>query len=141
VIVSDVQRERMDMLTSYEAPHNLPVIQFAKLAGKSRDQINREIKAGKLLTLSMGNRGQRIPDWQLDPIKSQLTNALMKKAHGFDVWDLYRALIQTSEKLNKRSPVDAVTTENLEEVVAVVYDLLRKGENINTMAFVQCARP
>src|SRR6218665_1348674 len=41
---TDFQRSPAKMLATYEAPHNLPVPVFAKLAGKSRDQINREIK-------------------------------------------------------------------------------------------------
>jgi hypothetical protein len=63
VTMSKAQSERMEMLQIYESPYNLPVPRFAKLAGKSRDQIHREIWAGKLLTLKIGNRGQRIPDW------------------------------------------------------------------------------
>ncbi|MBN0210298.1 integrase, partial [Pseudomonas aeruginosa] len=63
--VSAIQREREEMLTIYESPSSLPVPLFGKLAGKSKDQINRELKAGKLLSISLGNRGQRVPDWQL----------------------------------------------------------------------------
>ncbi|ULR30674.1 tyrosine-type recombinase/integrase [Dickeya fangzhongdai] len=76
--VSELQRERMEMLAAYGAPHNLPVVQFAKLAGKSKEQISREIKAGKLLTICLGNRGQRVPDWQLVPMKLKLTQVMMK---------------------------------------------------------------
>lgn len=82
--MSDIQRNRMEMLAIYDAPHNLPVSQFAKLAGKSRDQINREIKAGKLLTLNIGNRWQHIPDWQLEPIKHRLVYDLPKQAAGIE---------------------------------------------------------
>ena len=51
---------------------HLPLLVFARLAGKSQDQINRDIKARRLLSLSLGNRGQRIPDWQLDPLRHKL---------------------------------------------------------------------
>lgn len=127
VVISDVQRERMEILSIYEAPHNLLVTQFAKLAGKSRDQINREIKAGKLLTLSIGNRGQRIPEWQLDPIKHQITHLLMKKFDGIDPWQLYRVLTQRSEQLNGRSAIEAVTTNNIDEVIDFVSAVLKIG--------------
>jgi hypothetical protein len=60
--VSDIQRERAEMLATDEASSNLSLMVFARLAGKSRDQINRDIKARLLLSLSLGNRGQRIPD-------------------------------------------------------------------------------
>jgi hypothetical protein len=71
--ISDIHRARQEMLSAFEASQNLPVTLFAKLAGKSRDQVNCKLKAGKLLALRMGNRGQRVPNWQLDPIKSKLT--------------------------------------------------------------------
>lgn len=40
-VVSDVRRERMELFEIYEAPHNLPVVKLARLAGKSQGQINR----------------------------------------------------------------------------------------------------
>lgn len=36
------------MLSIYEAPTNLPLPAFARLAGKSRDQINRDMKSRRL---------------------------------------------------------------------------------------------
>ena len=59
--MSAIQREREEMLAIYESPNNLPVPLFGKLAGKSKDQINRELKAGKLLSISLGNRGSVFP--------------------------------------------------------------------------------
>lgn len=126
IVLSDLQRERMEMLSIYEAPHNLPVVQFARLAGKSRDQINREIKAGKLLTLSMGNRGQRIPEWQLDPLKQRLVQSTMKRMEGVDSWQLYRKLLQHRESLGG-SAIEMVSAANLQDVMtAVCYDLMRR---------------
>ncbi|MEN1627472.1 integrase, partial [Pseudomonas aeruginosa] len=77
--VSVIQREREEMLAIYESPSSLPVPLFGKLAGKSKDQINRELKAGKLLSISLGNRGQRVPDWQLVPLKHKLAQVLMNQ--------------------------------------------------------------
>lgn len=90
--VSAIQREREEMLAIYESPNNLPVPLFGKLAGKSKDQINRELKAGKLLSISLGNRGQRVPDWQLVPLKHRLAQVLMNQYPHADSWDLYRML-------------------------------------------------
>ena len=120
VAISGFQRERMEMLEIYEAPHNLPVVQFARLAGKSRDQINREIKAGKLLTLTMGNRGQRIPDWQLDPLKQALVCAVLHQVEDVDSWLLYRMLSQPRETLEGRSAIEAVSSSNLVEMIQMV---------------------
>ncbi|MFJ5483588.1 tyrosine-type recombinase/integrase [Pectobacterium actinidiae] len=119
VVVSDLQRERMGMLATYEAPHNLPVVQFAKLAGKSKDQVNREIKAGKLLTINLGNRGQRIPEWQLDPLKQRLVESVMKRTMGTDSWQLYRELLQPRESLGG-SAIEMVSTANLHEVTELL---------------------
>ncbi|MDT4852116.1 hypothetical protein FQZ97_863360 [compost metagenome] len=119
-VVSEVQRERMELLETYESPHNLPVVQFARLAGKSRDQINREIKAGKLLTLSMGTRGQRIPDWQLDPLKQGLVQAVLMRAEVVDSWRLYELLLQPRGSLEGRSAIESVSLANIHEVVQMV---------------------
>lgn len=64
--VSGIERERAKMLATFEVSGNLPMLVFARLAGKSRDQINLDIKARRVLSLSLENHGQRIPDWQLD---------------------------------------------------------------------------
>lgn len=114
---SDFQRERLEMLEIDEAPHNLPVVQFARLAGKSRDQINREIKADKLLTLNVGNRGQCIPDWQLDPFKQELVHMLLQQVKDVDSWQLYRMLSQPRTPLGGRSAIDAASSKNLQELV------------------------
>ena len=78
LVPSDIQRERMELFDVFEAPHNLPVAAFAKMAGKSRRWISYEIKAGNLLALNVGNRGQRVPDWHLDPLKHELIQSVLK---------------------------------------------------------------
>ncbi|MDH1440529.1 tyrosine-type recombinase/integrase [Pseudomonas sp. GD03721] len=133
--VSEFQRERMEMLETYEAPYNLPVVQYARLAGKSRDQINREIKAGKLLTLSMGNRGQRVPDWQLDPLKQELVHAVLQRVKDVGSWQLYRMLVQPREMLGGRSAIEAVSSTNLHEITQMaVRDLAGGGYPIEAIA-------
>ena len=47
------QRQRMELVDVFEAPHNLPVAEYAKMAGKSRRWIGYEIKAGNLLALNL----------------------------------------------------------------------------------------
>jgi integrase len=111
--VSAIQREREEMLAIYESPNNLPVPLFGKLAGKSKDQINRELKAGKLLSISLGNRGQRVPDWQLVPLKHKLAQVLMNQCPHADSWDLYRMLTQPHPDLGDRAAIDAVTPTNV----------------------------
>ncbi|MCW2478011.1 tyrosine-type recombinase/integrase [Candidatus Symbiopectobacterium sp. NZEC135] len=119
-IITEIQKKRIDMLNIYEKPHNLSVSQFAKLAGKSRDQINREIKANKLLTINIGNRGQRIPDWQLDPIKQKLIQSVLKLSEKVDSWTVYQALSNKIKKLNNQSPIDVVNANNLHEIIPII---------------------
>jgi integrase len=123
-VVTDIQRERAQMLATFEAPHNLPLPVFAKLTGKSRHQINREIQSGRLLSLNLGNRGQRIPDWQLDPVRQQLIHTILERAEGVDRWTLYRTLSEPIDRLQGRAPVEAVTLQNLQEAAGAVFSAL-----------------
>src|SRR3546814_20028547 len=95
------------MLAIYEAPDNLPVPLFAKLAGKSKDQINRELKAGKLLSINLGNRGQRIPDWHLVPLKQKLAQILLKQCPDTDTWALYHLLPKPHAKRAAQADLEA----------------------------------
>lgn len=118
--ISDIQQRRLEMLEIYESPQVLPVPTFAKLAGKSKDQINREIKAGKLIALTIGNRGQRIPDWHLDPIKDELVFSILQRAGEVDRWKLYRTLSRPHRFFKDRPPVEVVTHANLKQTAEAV---------------------
>lgn len=115
--LSEIQREREEMLTIYDSPSSLPVPLFAKLAGKSRDQINRELKAGKLLSIGIGNRGQRVPDWQLAPLKLKLAQAMLSRLIQADAWELYRLLTKPHPGLDDRVAIDIVTPANFDKVM------------------------
>ena len=104
----------------YESPSNLPVPLFGKLAGKSKDQINRELKAGKLLSISLGNRGQRVPDWQLEPLKHKLAQVLMNQCPYADSWELYRMLTRPHPDLGDRAAIDVVTATNVPAIVRAI---------------------
>ncbi len=125
--LSPFQRAHAEKLELYEAPHNLPVIAFAKLSGKSRDQINRDIKAGCLLTLTMGNRGQRIPDWQLDPFCQELTSRVLAEARDVDSWSIYQALNTPVKKLGGQRPIEAVREYGVDAVANDARRMLKAG--------------
>jgi hypothetical protein len=112
--VSEVQRKHLKLLEIFEGPNNLSVADYAKLAGESRRWITYEIQIGSLLSLQLGNRGQRVPTWQLDPLKRQLVQSILRKMpRGPNTWDTYHALHQPDESLGNRSPLDAVTIGNM----------------------------
>jgi hypothetical protein len=117
---TELQRGRVLMLKEFRKPHNLPVAEFALLAGKSRQQIYKDVEMRRLLALSIGARGQRIPDWQLDETSKRLTQALLDKARGVDEWTLYYALSEPSEALSGKAPINVVTAGNMERILAAV---------------------
>jgi hypothetical protein len=121
---TDLQQGRALMLQEFRQPHNLPVAGFALLAGKSRQQIYKDVESRRLLALSIGARGQRIPDWQLDETPKKLTQALMEKARGVDEWTLYYALSEPSEALSGKVPVEIVTAGNLTRVLSALLSQL-----------------
>ena len=119
--LSEVQRERMRLLEMFEAPHNLSVADYAKLAGKSRRWITYEIQSGNLLSIQMGHRGQRVPDWQLDPLKRRLVQSVLKQvARGVDTWDIYHALMRPYDELGGRPAIEAVGASSLHLAVRLV---------------------
>lgn len=133
--ISNAQRERMILLDILEAPHNLSVADYGKLAGKSRRWITYEITAGNLLSISLGNRGQRVPDWQLDPLKRQLTQAALKQTQrGVDTWHIYHALTRPHDAFGGLPPIEAVTEGNLSAVVRIVCHVVNEAtqENVRT---------
>lgn len=121
---TDIQRGRAAMLQAYDRPHNLPLPEFARLANKVRQQIYKDIDAGRLLALNVGPRGRKLPDWQLDPVKQRLTQAVLQRASGVDAWTLYRALSEPLEGLDGRSPVEGVTQDSIDAVAKAVFNVL-----------------
>ncbi|MGQ0697478.1 MAG: integrase [Panacagrimonas sp.] len=121
---TDIQRGRATLLEAFDQPHNLPLPEFAGLANKSRQQIYKDIEARRLLALNVGPRGQKLPDWQLDPVKQQLTQAVLQEVEGIDNWTLYRALSEPLEGLGGRAPVDAVTAGSIDDVARAVFNVL-----------------
>lgn len=117
---NQLQRGRALMLKEFRKPHNLTVTQFAELAGKSRQQIYKDLKSKRLLALSVGARGQRIPDWQLEPARKKLTQALLENAPDVDDWTLYYALAEPNEALAGKAPIRAVKIGNLEQILNLV---------------------
>ncbi|MBK6961042.1 MAG: integrase [Gammaproteobacteria bacterium] len=121
---TEIQRGRAAVLEAFDQPHNLPLPDFARLANKSRQQIYKDIEARRLLALNVGPRGQRLPDWQFDPVKQRLTQIVLQAAPEVDAWTLYRALSEPLEGLAGRSPVEAVTADSVDAVAKAVFNVL-----------------
>ncbi len=101
--LSDLQRERLEILEAFEHSDNLVVAEYAKLVGKSRRWITYEIQAGKLLAIQFGNKGQRVPVWQIDPLQRQLVQKVLRRTpRGMDTWNIYHALQTVYADLDER---------------------------------------
>jgi hypothetical protein len=117
---TELQRGRAALLREFRQQHNLPVPSFAQLAGKSRQQVYKDLEMRRLLALSIGARGKRIPDWQLDQTKKALTQAVLEKAPDVDEWTLYHALSEPSHSLAGKVPVQVVTPSNSHRVLRAI---------------------
>ena len=76
----------------------------------------------------MGNRGQRVPDWHLDPLKHALIQAVLKLNRDADPWQIYHALLKARPMLRGRSAIDAVTADNLDKAIMVVSNAVKESE-------------
>lgn len=117
---TDAQRERLERLEIFNAPDNLSVVDFAEAIGKSRQSVNYDVRAGKLLALTLGNLGRRIPDWHLDPLKDRFIQAVLTHGWDMDGWQVYRLLARPCSALKGHAPIDALTPDNFHDLVMVI---------------------
>lgn len=110
---SALQRGRVALLREFGRPQNLSVAEFARLAHKSRQQVYRDIAAKRLLALNLGKRGQRLPNWQLDPAGRRLTQAVLARAGQVDAWTLYKTFLEPLDSLGGCAPAIAVRRGNV----------------------------
>ena len=122
--VTDLQRGRAILMDAFHAPSNMSVPAFAKLAGKVRQQIYADIKARRLLTISIGPNKQKVPEWQLDQTKLALTRSVLAAAPDVDNWTLYKALSEPLESLGGRAPVEAVDAGSVDRLTNTVMNVL-----------------
>jgi len=120
----ELQRGRAILLEDFEQEHNLPLQEFARRTNKTMQQLHEEIENSKLLTISINSKSLKVPDWQLNPVKLQLTQSVLKHASDVDSWTLYWALSLPLEGLDGRPPVDAVTADSVDRVTDHVLSLL-----------------
>jgi hypothetical protein len=90
----------------------------------------------------MGHRGQRVPDWQLDPLKRRLVQSVLKQLpRGIDTWDIYHALLRSYEALGTRPAVEAVNPTNLHLAARLVAaQCMQASEPVVTTEFPEQVR-
>lgn len=115
-----LRRGRNLMLKEMSSANNLTIARFATLAGKTRGQVHREIRAGKLLALDAPGRRQVVPAWLLDPVRRKLTTSLLRQAREIDPWTLFYALTDPNEALDGGMPIDIVTPRRVHKLVGLL---------------------
>lgn len=116
----DIQRGRANLLRAWAKPSNLSVMVFAHRSGQSAARIYRDIKRKRLLTLRLGGRPMRVPDFQLRPAGRQLAAALMTKVPDVDSWTLYDLLTQRSDAFGGRSAARVVKHNNIDRMASTL---------------------
>ena len=118
---TEFQRGRKIAVDELNAPANLPIARYAQLANRSRQQIYKDIESRRLLAISVGDRGQRVPDWQLDPRKHRLTQAVLHQVGEIvDAWTIFRSLQTPRAALGKRTPLQAADSGRIDEIVDLI---------------------
>ena len=92
------------------------------------------MKSADAKCLLLGNLGQRVPDWHFTPLKHKLIQAVLKFARDADSWEIYRALSGSHDDFKGLAPIEAVTAENLHEVVMAVCFSLRDSQAMLRLA-------
>ena len=115
-----LRRGRAVQVKVFNKPENLPVPLFARYARKSTLQVLRDIRHRRLLALSLGSRGMRIPAWQLQPSARKLTQGVLQGAKKGDELTIYFVLAAREEAVGGRVAVDTVRFGNLARVQETV---------------------
>jgi hypothetical protein len=115
-----LRRGRLLLRDDFRSTSSVPIARYAALAGKSRQQLYREISARKLLALSMRPRDTRVPDWQLVPAALALTRTVLQQATDVDPWTIYWALSSRDEGFDGKTAVAAVRPLTVKAVADLV---------------------
>jgi hypothetical protein len=86
--------------------------------GVSRQMIDRKRQHGKLLAVSTGRHGYRYPAWQFEPsgVLPGLEDALSVLA-PFDSWMQVAFFVSPNERLQGKTPIEALKAGDLEAVL------------------------
>ena len=75
-----------------------------------------------------------MPDWHFTPLKHKLIQAVLKFARDEDPWEIYRALACPNDDFKGLSPFEAVTAENLHEIVMAVCFSMKENQSMLRLA-------
>jgi biotin operon repressor len=96
--------------------------QLAAELGLSRATVDNRRQEGKLLALEFGSkRGFRFPQWQRDLVEERDTRAsfeaVLHRLAAVGPWSRYRFFVQSSPRLEGRTPVEALRAGEDEAVL------------------------
>jgi len=90
---------------------------FASHAGVSRETVNTQRKAGRLLALTNGTRSFRYPLWQLEPTVKSAMEAVLRELRPLDPWTIHLFLTQRNPLLAGQSPLECLRSARVDDVL------------------------
>jgi len=116
--IRDAIWSRSDMLSSDEA---------AKRVNMSREALNRQRQARKVLGLEATKRGVRYPQWQFeDRVRPNVAPLLAALSH-LDAWGHYLFFTQAEPLLRGQTPLHVLRTGSPKEVLRVGHLLAKEA--------------
>lgn len=98
----------------------LPGWKAAAITGISIDMLNRNADDGRVLALSITNRGRRrFPAWQFDERYRNLMSEVIAALDEFDSWGKYLFFTRREPILGAKVPLDEIRSGRGEEVLRV----------------------
>lgn len=96
---------RDDMLTAEAAAHRI---------GKTRQSINNQRIAGKIIGLSFGDERFRYPEWQFhDNVYGRPLTKVLSALEEEPSWEKWRFFVSTNGMLSGRAPADAMMSGDI----------------------------
>lgn len=106
----------------------LPVSKVAAILGISRQAVDKRRKADRLLAVSVGKRGYLYPACQFEDEKIiEGVAEILPKMNTLSSWSALRFLVNANDRLEGRTPIQALHQGEIERVVGAASQFLEHG--------------
>lgn len=106
----------------------LPVSKVAAILGISRQAVDKRRKADQLLAVSVGKRGYLYPACQFEDEKIiEGVAEILPKMNTLSSWSALRFLVNVNDRLEGRTPIQALHQGEIERVVGAASQFLEHG--------------
>jgi hypothetical protein len=106
----------------------LPVSRVATILGISRQAVDKRRKADQLLAVSVGKRGYLYPACQFEDEKIiEGVAKILPKMKTLSSWSALRFLVNVNDRLEGRTPIQALHQGEIERVAGAASQFLEHG--------------